>query len=233
MDYPLNYKLIFDPTQGLPQGVFDMTVGVLELFGFSFWVSAEYAPDYAVATTQNSEVIVLSTFVGFEYKTILSDDLDQIQQVLLRFGGEVQLQAGLEIIGLAFDPSNASLKLNIPYPQPDTTSEMQSIFVKLCNKLKPLAGYGYSLEALSHMGDLQDDFALAVVQKRLPKHLHNLSYLNRPSLEKISLARLEPIAQRLDYGPDGIFVWLGSSVTSYIAELDSAGLYRKHSLRMD
>lgn len=232
MTSPWSYKLIFEH-HGLPDGVFETATKVLERFGFSVWTSPEYAPDYAIATTEAREVMVLSTFVGFEYKTLLSNDLEDVQQVLVRYGGNLELRAGNEVIELGFDPGNSTLSLSLINTFPETQTDLQTAFLKLCHKLKPVAGCGYNLEALSQIADLQDDFPRAMLQGRLPKHLYSLTYLSLDGLEQIGLERLNPIAQRMDYWEDGVCLWLDRSETPLIAELGADGSYHKLTLQGD
>ncbi len=230
MTKPWSYKLIFDP-QGIPAGAFATATEVLERFGFSVWISADYAPSFAVATTEASEVMVLSTFVGFEYQTLLCDSLEDVEHVLTRYGGSLELRAGYDMIELGFDPGNATLSLSIIQAQhPDTQTDLEAAFLKLCNKLKPVAGCGYNLEALSNLSDLQDDFPRAMSQGRLPKHLYSLTYLSLECLENIGLGRISGVAQRLDYWESGVCLWLGHTNTSQIAELGADGSYHKRSL---
>lgn len=229
-----SYKLIFEPQQGLPVGIFEAANKVLERLGFSLWTSPEYAPDYAISTTEAREVIVVSTFVGFEYQTLLSDNLEEVEEVLTRYGGNLELRAGHDVIELGFDPGNSTLSLGVLGAcHPETQTDLQTAFLKLCNKLKPIAGCGYNLEALSKITDLQDDFPRAILQGRLPKHLYNLTYLSLEGLEQIGLERIRQIAQRLDYWEHGVCLWLDRSEMPLIAELGADGSYHKLNLQGD
>lgn len=234
MTSPWNYKLIFDPQVGFPQAIFAVTTEVLGRFGFSMWVSAEYAPTFAISTTEAREVVVMSTFVGFEYQTLLSDDLEEVEHVLLRYGGNLELRAGHDVVELGFDPVNAILSLGVIQAfHPETQNDIQAAFLKLCNKLQPVAGCGYDLETLSRVSDLQDDFPRAMKQGRLPKHLYSLTYLSLACLETIGSQRIAPIAQRMDYWENGVCLWLDRSETLQIAELGSDGSYHKLDLQGD
>jgi hypothetical protein len=231
-----NFKLIFEPQEGFPAGMLDRLLGLLERQGFWVWTRAEDVPPYAIARPQGEQVLVLSTFVEHEYKTLLASDLEVVETLLLEHGGSLELRpqspdSPLEVVELHVAPTKATVTLSFPWPY--TAFEQREwlrLFRQMCDRLNPLAACAYNWEALIHSGQPTDDLTQAAHTRQPPQTLHSLTYLRNDYLEQIGLERLSPVSRRHDYWRRGLCLWLEHELGDFqMASLEDDGFYQKRS----
>ncbi|MDX2003708.1 MAG: hypothetical protein SFU83_00395 [Meiothermus sp.] len=229
-----NFKLIFDPQEGFPAGMLDRLLGLLERMGFWAWTKAEDVPPYAIARPQSEQVLVLSTFVDHEYKTLLATDLEVVETLLTEHGGSLELRphashSPIELVELRYAPQKYTVALSFPWPEEaEEQRAWLRLFRQVCDRLNPLAACAYNWEALVHSGHPADDLVQAAHSGKPPQTLHSLTYLRNDYLVHVGLERLSPVSRRQDYWRRGVCLWLEHDLGEFqTASLEDDGYYQK------
>ena len=231
-----NFKLIFDPATGIPAGTLDKLLGLLERRGYWAWTKAEDVPPYAISRPQTERVLVVSTFVEQEYKTLLATDLEVVETLLTEHGGSLELRphaphSSEDMVELRITPAKHSVSIGFPWPESPIKQQVwPNLLRQMCDRLEPWAACAYDWEALAQLAYLTDDLHQAALDKRLPQNLHSLTYLSTAYLQQIGLERLTPASKRLDYWKHGVCIWLERELGEFqLASLEENGLYQRRS----